>query len=201
MNTSPCSSLFQASFLFLHTLLQQVLVSDLIMATEDLSLLVRLYKFQSKQSGTFDFCIWNLKRDNSYNQQHSLHPGPHFHMRMHGHLLRLKKRNRDSSIVSLSKLQSFCVVVCLSNLYGNAKERSGPLKLGIQAVERMVNIVVAPIYNKFHDVPFELFRFINHRVESKCRPWLSRCHPKLFQLFRRLQAWLRLWHQKFSDLV
>ncbi|XP_034696455.1 REF/SRPP-like protein At3g05500 [Vitis riparia] len=77
---------------------------------------------------------------------------------MHGHLLRHKKRNRDSSTVSLSKLQYFHAVVCFSNLYGSAKERSGPLKLGIQTVERMVKIVVAPIYNKFHDVPFELFR-------------------------------------------
>ncbi|GFZ19438.1 rubber elongation factor protein [Actinidia rufa] len=58
------------------------------------------------------------------------------------------------------------VVVCLSSLYEYAKENSGPLKPGVQTVEGTVKTVIGPVYEKFHDVPFELLKFVDRKVDD-----------------------------------
>lgn len=55
-------------------------------------------------------------------------------------------------------------LVCLSRLYDVAKENSGPLKPGVQTVEGTVKSVVGPVYEKFHDVPFEILKFVDRKV-------------------------------------
>ncbi|KAB1202957.1 Stress-related protein [Morella rubra] len=57
------------------------------------------------------------------------------------------------------------VVVCFSSLYEFAKENSGPLKSGVQTVEGTVKTVIGPVYERFHDVPFELLKFVDRKVE------------------------------------
>ena len=54
--------------------------------------------------------------------------------------------------------------VCLGGVYEYAKENSGPLKPGVQTVEGIVKAVIGPVYEKFHDVPFELLKFIDRKV-------------------------------------
>lgn len=56
------------------------------------------------------------------------------------------------------------VVVFFSTIYDFAKENSGPLKPGVQTVEGTVKTVIGPVYDKFHDVPFELLKFIDRKV-------------------------------------
>ncbi|CAA6669094.1 unnamed protein product [Spirodela intermedia] len=63
-------------------------------------------------------------------------------------------------------LAAIQVVVCLLRLYGFAKENSGPLKPGVQAVEGTVMTVVGPVYDRFHDVPYEILRFIDRKVDE-----------------------------------
>lgn len=55
-------------------------------------------------------------------------------------------------------------VVYFSNLYGYAKDKSGPLKPGVETVEGTVKNVVGPVYDKFHDVPIELLKFVDRKV-------------------------------------
>ncbi|XP_022743204.1 REF/SRPP-like protein At3g05500 [Durio zibethinus] len=55
-------------------------------------------------------------------------------------------------------------VFCFINLYVYAKERSGPLKHGVETVEGTVKSVVRPVYDKYHDVPFELLKFVDRKV-------------------------------------
>ncbi|XVF41874.1 hypothetical protein PTKIN_Ptkin01aG0315700 [Pterospermum kingtungense] len=55
-------------------------------------------------------------------------------------------------------------VLCFINLYIYAKERSGPLKPGVETVEGTVKTVVRPVYEKYHDVPVELLKFIDRKV-------------------------------------
>lgn len=56
------------------------------------------------------------------------------------------------------------VVVCFSSLYEYAKENSGPLKPGVQTVEGTVKTVIGPVYEKFHDLPFQLLKFVDRKV-------------------------------------
>ncbi|KAI5316149.1 hypothetical protein L3X38_045325 [Prunus dulcis] len=58
------------------------------------------------------------------------------------------------------------VVVCFSSLYEYAKENSGPLKPGVQTVEGTVKTVIGPVYEKFHDLPFQLLKFVDRKVEE-----------------------------------
>ncbi|KAH7574681.1 hypothetical protein ACOSQ2_009202 [Xanthoceras sorbifolium] len=57
-------------------------------------------------------------------------------------------------------------LLCFSNLYGYAKERSGPLKTGVDTMEGTVKSVVGPVYNKFHDVPIELLKYVDRKVDE-----------------------------------
>ena len=61
------------------------------------------------------------------------------------------------------------VVVCLSSLYEYAKENSGPLKPGVQTVEGTVKTVIGPVYQKFHDIPLELLKFVDRKVRIYAR--------------------------------
>ncbi|KAK6937399.1 Rubber elongation factor [Dillenia turbinata] len=58
------------------------------------------------------------------------------------------------------------VIILFATLYEFAKENSGPLKSGVQAVEGTVKTVIGPVYEKFHDVPFELLRFVDRKVDE-----------------------------------
>ncbi|RYQ82454.1 hypothetical protein Ahy_B10g101040 [Arachis hypogaea] len=51
-------------------------------------------------------------------------------------------------------------------LYSYAKERSGPLKSGVETVEEAVKTVVAPVYDKFHLVPTEFLHYVDRKVEE-----------------------------------
>lgn len=55
-------------------------------------------------------------------------------------------------------------LMCLTNAYGYAKDKSGPLKPGVETVEGTVKSVVGPVYDKFHDVPIEVLKFVDRKV-------------------------------------
>ncbi|KAF2314987.1 hypothetical protein GH714_037456 [Hevea brasiliensis] len=58
------------------------------------------------------------------------------------------------------------VIVCFSTIYDYAKQNSGPLKPGLQAIEDTVKTVIGPVYEKFLDVPFELLKFVDRKVDD-----------------------------------
>lgn len=58
------------------------------------------------------------------------------------------------------------VVVLSSALYEYAKENSGPLKPGVETVEGTVKAVIGPVYDKFQDVPFQLLKFVDRKVDE-----------------------------------
>ncbi|KAK9146934.1 hypothetical protein Sjap_006837 [Stephania japonica] len=58
------------------------------------------------------------------------------------------------------------VVVYLSSVYDYAKNNSGPLKPGVQSVENTVKTVIGPVYHKIHDVPYQVLRFVDRKVDS-----------------------------------
>ncbi|KAJ0960157.1 hypothetical protein J5N97_002076, partial [Dioscorea zingiberensis] len=68
-------------------------------------------------------------------------------------------------------------VLCFSKLYEYAKENAGPLKSGVQSVEGTVKTVVSPVYKKFHDVPLELLKFIDRKVDESVNDLGKRMPP------------------------
>ncbi|KAK6915604.1 Rubber elongation factor [Dillenia turbinata] len=65
--------------------------------------------------------------------------------------------------VQVAALQA---VLCFARLYLFAKENSGPLKPGVETVEGTVKTVVGPVYGKFHDVPIEVLKFVDRKVDN-----------------------------------
>lgn len=63
-------------------------------------------------------------------------------------------------------LAAVWAVVCLSRLYGHAKESSGPLKPGVETVEGTVRSVIGPVFGRFHDVPCQLLKFVDSKVSG-----------------------------------
>ncbi|KAM7277175.1 hypothetical protein ACFE04_019041 [Oxalis oulophora] len=72
------------------------------------------------------------------------------------------------------------LVICFSSIYECAKENSGPLKLGVETVEGTVKTVIGPVYDKFHDVPFQLLMFVDHKVDE-CLGEVDRHVPSLLK--------------------
>ena len=78
--------------------------------------------------------------------------------------IRLKTRRKKLKYVDFVQVVPIYVVVCFSSVYRYAKENSGPLKPGVRTVEDTVRTVIGPVYDKFHDVPFQLLKFVDHKV-------------------------------------
>ena len=55
-------------------------------------------------------------------------------------------------------------LICLSKLYNFAKENSGPLLPGVQTAEESIKAVVGPVYDKFHNLPFDTLKFVDRKV-------------------------------------
>ncbi|CAM8983968.1 unnamed protein product [Rhodiola kirilowii] len=53
-----------------------------------------------------------------------------------------------------------------SKLYNVAKEKSGPLKPGVQTVEGTINSIVEPVYQKFQDIPVKVIKYIDDKVDE-----------------------------------
>ncbi|CAI8591152.1 unnamed protein product [Vicia faba] len=77
--------------------------------------------------------------------------------------------NNNQSVQQLKYLQfvQFATIHALMRcaiLYSYAKERSGPLKTGVDTVEEAVKTVIGPVYDKFHQVPVELLKYVDRKV-------------------------------------
>ncbi|XP_038716922.1 REF/SRPP-like protein At3g05500 [Tripterygium wilfordii] len=81
--------------------------------------------------------------------------------------------------VQVAALQT---IIYLSHLYGLAKEKSGPLKLGVETVEGTVKSVVGPVYDKYHDVPIEVLKYVDRKVGESLTQWDRRVPPVIKQV-------------------
>lgn len=74
------------------------------------------------------------------------------------------------------------VVVTFANLYLYAKDKSGPLKPGVETVEDTVKSVVGPVYDKYHDVPIEVLKFVDRKVDESVNGLDRRVPPVVKQV-------------------
>ncbi|GFY88981.1 rubber elongation factor protein [Actinidia rufa] len=78
------------------------------------------------------------------------------------------------------QVASLHALMCFWRLYDYAKDNSGPLKSGVESVEGTVKTVVGPVYDKFHDVPMEVLKFVDTKVDVSVNE-LERCLPPLMK--------------------
>ncbi|GAV73864.1 REF domain-containing protein [Cephalotus follicularis] len=89
-----------------------------------------------------------------------------------------QEREKRLKYLDFVQVAAIYIVVCFTSIYEYAKENSGPLKPGVQTVEGTVKTIIGPVYDKFHDVPFEILKFVDRKVdESLCE--LDRHVPSL----------------------
>ncbi|XP_022968802.1 REF/SRPP-like protein At3g05500 [Cucurbita maxima] len=61
---------------------------------------------------------------------------------------------------------AFRAAMCSLKFYSYAKDWSGPLKFGVEAMEGTVKSVVGPLYIKLHDPSKEVLKFVDRKVDE-----------------------------------
>ncbi|XP_057994863.1 stress-related protein isoform X1 [Hevea brasiliensis] len=83
---------------------------------------------------------------------------------MEQHTEMVQDNDKTPKYLDFVQVATIYVIICFSTIYDYAKENSGPLKPGVQTVEGTVKMVIGPVYEKFCDVPFELLKFVDRKV-------------------------------------
>ncbi|PRQ42261.1 putative rubber elongation factor [Rosa chinensis] len=78
------------------------------------------------------------------------------------------ENKEEQSLKYLGFVQNAAVAsgVCVTKVYGYAKERSGPLKNGVECVEGKVKTVVGPVYVKYQEAPAQILTFVDRKVDE-----------------------------------
>lgn len=95
-----------------------------------------------------------------------------------GSWTKVQVNEKNLKYMEFVQVAAIYVVVCFSSLYECAKENSGPLKPGVQTVEGTVKTVIGPVYEKFHDLPFQLLKFVDRKVSL-----IQKRNPRFCRLF------------------
>ncbi|KAG7576134.1 Rubber elongation factor [Arabidopsis thaliana x Arabidopsis arenosa] len=67
-------------------------------------------------------------------------------------------------------------------IYAKAKDKSGPLKPGVESVEGAVKTVVGPVYEKYHDLPVEVLKYMDQKVDMSVTELDRRVPPVVKQV-------------------
>ena len=78
--------------------------------------------------------------------------------------LKVQTEEEKLKYLEFVQIATFHTVLYALKAYSYAKDNSGPLKNGVQTVEGTVKTVVAPVYDKYHDVPIELLKLVDRKV-------------------------------------
>ncbi|KAL4378338.1 hypothetical protein GQ457_02G036360 [Hibiscus cannabinus] len=92
------------------------------------------------------------------------------------------EEERRLKYLEFVQVAAFHAALSFAKLYLYAKERSGPLKPGVETVEGTVKTVVRPVYDKYHDVPVELLKFVDTKVDESVTKLDRRVPPVIKQV-------------------
>lgn len=82
------------------------------------------------------------------------------------HQQQMEEEEERLKYLEFVQVAAIHAVVTFTNLYLYAKDKSGPLKPGVETVEGTVKNVVRPVVDKFHDVPIEVLKFVDRKVDE-----------------------------------
>lgn len=90
-------------------------------------------------------------------------------------------QNEDQTLKYLGFFQVAAqkVTTRLSVIYDYAKENSGPLKQGVDAMEGIVKLMVGPVYRKIEGKPFEVLHLADRKVDDAIVKLDSHVPPSL----------------------
>ena len=77
-----------------------------------------------------------------------------------------KKSEEELKHLGFVKIAAMKALVCVSNLYGFAKQNSGLLRSAVGTVEDTVTTVLGPVYHKFNAVPNHILLFVDNKVDE-----------------------------------
>lgn len=78
----------------------------------------------------------------------------------------INSKEKELKRLGFLRVTAIQTLVCVSSLYGYAKQNSGPLRSTVGAVEGAVTAVVGPVYQKFKGVPDDVLAFLDTKVSS-----------------------------------
>nr|KJB15544.1 hypothetical protein B456_002G183700 [Gossypium raimondii] len=78
-----------------------------------------------------------------------------------------EKKKHALKHIAFVRVAAIRTLVYVSNLYGYAKQNSGPLRSTVGTVEGAVAAIVGPVYEKYKDVPDHLLVFLDSKVWVK----------------------------------
>lgn len=89
-------------------------------------------------------------------------------------------------------------ILCAAKLYSYAKENLGPLKPGVQTVEGTVKTVVGPVYDRVHNIPAEVLKFVDrkmdesvHKIENRVPPSVKQASTQAFLTAQMAPVYVR----------
>ncbi|KAJ6354142.1 hypothetical protein OIU76_003058 [Salix suchowensis] len=99
----------------------------------------------------------------------------------------LDKEEEERRLKYLQFVQVAAVhaVLTFTNLYIYAKDKTGPLKPGVETVEGTVKSVVGPVYDKFRDAPIEFLKFVDRKVDESVTNMDNHVPPLVKQVSSR----------------
>ncbi|XP_061360785.1 REF/SRPP-like protein At1g67360 [Gastrolobium bilobum] len=86
--------------------------------------------------------------------------------------------------VKIAAIQAF---ICVSSLYGFAKQNSGPLRSAVGTVESTVTTVLGPVYDKIKGVPDHLLVFVDNKVDKATHKFDEHAPPLVKQVVSQVK--------------
>lgn len=80
-------------------------------------------------------------------------------------ILQTKEEKERLKYLEFVQAAAVEAVLRFALIYAKAKDKSGPLKPGVESVEGAVKTVVGPVYQKYHDVPVEVLKYMDQKVQ------------------------------------
>lgn len=77
-----------------------------------------------------------------------------------------EKQQQQLKYLQFVQVAALHAAVRFSNAYGYAKEKSGPLRTGVESAEGAVKTVVGPVYDKYQALPGDLLSFLDGKVDE-----------------------------------
>ncbi|KAF8390646.1 hypothetical protein HHK36_025173 [Tetracentron sinense] len=112
-------------------------------------------------------------------------------------MIEMENKNQELKHLGFMKVAAINTLSCALNLYGYAKQNSGPLISGVLTVEDTVTTVMGPACEKFKDVPNNLLVFLDDKVDEATAEFDEHAPPLAKQVVS--QSWCMV--QKATEMT
>ncbi|KAG4215213.1 hypothetical protein ERO13_A01G158200v2 [Gossypium hirsutum] len=112
-----------------------------------------------------------------------------------------EKKKHGLKHIAFVRVAAIRTLVYVSNLYGYAKQNSGPLWSTVGTVEVAVAAIVGPVYEKYKDVPDHLLVFLDSKVDEASQKYDEHVPPAGKQMVNQAKYLVHMAAQKAHKLI